>query len=227
MELGRLIEEHLPRAYGLARSIAGSSADAEDALGSAVAQVLAHPERYDPARPFFPFFAGFVIRVALGQERAKRRRAVKEGAAVQRSSQEAPASELERREARQAVRAALADLAPEERAAVLLTHVEDLSQADAGEILGLPQRTVSDLARRGKEKLGAALARLGYAGAALGPLFAAATCEPVPAALGAKLNVLLAAKATFGTAVVGAQHAAPLQPRTARSAKTPAAGRIE
>lgn len=191
MGLGEEIVRHLDRAYALARSVTPGRADAEDAVSAAVAALLSRPGRYDPSRPFFPYFARAVINAAHSQRRAAARRAAREEETVRRPEQPDGAERLERQEAAAVVRAALGRMPEDERAAVLLAHVEGLSMVDLAASLGVSRTTASDRARRGAERLRAALARAGYEGAALGGLLAALPREPAPQALNAAVETMI------------------------------------
>ena len=190
MELAARIEASLPEAYAIARAVTASEEDAEDAVGSAVVAVLSRPDRFDPARPFLPYFARVVVNSARGLHRSARRRREREEIAMVRTPGATEGSRLERRETAAAVRTALEALPVDERAAVLITHLGGLSQADAGEILGLPTRTVSRRVGSALEKLRRMLTRAGFAGLALPALLADAIRRPVPGRLSARVHAL-------------------------------------
>ncbi len=190
MDLERQIEASLPEAYAIARAVTAGEEDAEDAVGNAVVAVLSRPDRFDPARPFLPYFARVVVNSARGLHRSARRRRKREEIAMVRAPETTNQGELDRRETAAAVRTAIEALPVDERAAVLVTHLRGLSQADAGEILGLPTRTVSRRVQRGTEKLRKMLTRAGFAGLALPALLAETVLRPVPGRLSARVHEL-------------------------------------
>jgi len=204
-DTGALIVEHLEKAYAVARAVTESAADAEDALGEAVTRLLSGAERRDEARAFFPYFARTVVNAAHSLRRSEGRRAAREEKVMAENERGRRPEPVERDETTSAVRAALGALPPEERAAVALTHLEGLSQAEAGEALGLSQRAVSRHARDGLRRMRGRLARAGFAGAIAPGVFAAAICEPVPGLLAGYVGKLVAG--AKGTAAVGSSAA--------------------
>ena len=198
MRLADLVERNLSGAYALARSAVDDPADAEDAVNAAVASILSGAGRYDPARPFFPYFARAVLNAARTRRRTEARRAVREEAVMPKASGPSGLERLERAEEAAATRAALAALESEERTAVLLAHMEGLSTTDVAGILGVPRTTAADRVRRGVEKLRAALVRAGFGAMALSGLVAAQTRAPVPARLAGAVRSLVKSKAAAG-----------------------------
>jgi len=91
---------------------------------------------------------GYLFRTAMNVFRNRYRRAV---LALRRTMSSAPASdELAAVETRDEVVRLLRDLPPRERAAVVLTSIMDLSNEEAGRMLGIRASTVRALTSRGR-----------------------------------------------------------------------------
>jgi RNA polymerase sigma-70 factor (ECF subfamily) len=208
MRITELLESNLSKAYALAYSLTNRPADAEDAVNTAVADILSHSSGYDRTRPFFPYFAKTIFN-ALNKQRIveDQRRQREKNHALIVVNEERKGTEMEKNETTAWVRAALAELPEEERAAVVLTHLQGLTQAEAGEVLGISQQTLSKRVRRGLEKMRRRLTQAGIAEAAVPLALAKLWNEPAPrsifenaARLAKKAAIKTAATAAVGTA---------------------------
>jgi len=207
VDMGHEIEAHLAEAYALAYGLTRNAADAEDAVSGAVVALLSRRGRYDPSRPFAPYFARSVVNAAHDLHRSARARATQEGKAMPTGKN--GADERQRRETAAAVREAVGALPFEERAAVLLTHLQGLSQTDAAKALGVSQKTVSTRARRALERLRVSLAGAGLAGAALTDWGATLARGPLPASLAERVHgLVIGTKTTAATAAAASASAA-------------------
>jgi RNA polymerase sigma-70 factor, ECF subfamily len=128
-------------------AVTGNSAEAEEIMQDAF---LALWERWDRVGTLQDP-TGYLYRTAMNVFRKRSRRAA---LAVRRALSLAPDpvpfGEIDER---QDVIAALAELTPRQRAALVLTDVMDYSSEDAGRALGVTAGTVRGLASRARENL--------------------------------------------------------------------------
>ncbi len=139
------------RALQTARLIAGDWATAEDCLQEGAIRAWRAIGRFEPGRPFAPWFLKIVVNEAL---KTRRRSPVYElpdnlvsrpGSAINADpdAQSGDADlHLEQLAARQAVAAALASLDAAHRAPVVLFYFNDLSEKEIATLLGLRLSTV-------------------------------------------------------------------------------------
>jgi RNA polymerase sigma-70 factor (ECF subfamily) len=156
-----LVIRYEARVRGLCRRILGSAADAEDAAVSAFVKAWRSLPRYAPGRSFAAWLLTIAAREAISLGRSRK---------VWRPLADAEASGLAAcpggaggspdpeavamaREEAHAVRQALAKLAPEARAAVVLRYQWDWSYRAIAEALRLPSGTVGALLHRAKRTL--------------------------------------------------------------------------
>lgn len=137
----------LPRLRRFARSLAGSTADADDLLQSTVERALSRgvPDGIDVMRWMFKVCKNLYIdemRSRQVRERAAARPELAEGTAV--SGEAVAIGELSLRE----VDRAMASLTEEQRAVISLVAVEGMSYREAADVMDIPIGTVmSRLAR--------------------------------------------------------------------------------
>ena len=193
-----LAARHAGKVYAAARRVTGDAHAAED-VSQAVFLILARKARRLAGQPGL---AGWLVRtatfVAARARRERIRRSVREEAAMR--TQEAPRGtrdEARWRRVAPHLDAALAKLPAGYRAAVVLRHVDGLSQAETARELGISQSAVSMRVARGLEKLRARLAKRGamLSAAILGTLLAGRASAAPPAGLVASIQA-----ACLGTA---------------------------
>lgn len=143
---GRLFARHWPTAWRTALAITGSRAAADDIAQDALVRAFAGIDRFDPSRPFGPWLHRIVANRALDHLRAERRLVPLE-AAPEPPAPDPPAP------ADAELLAALARLRPERRAVVVLRHLLDYSPREIGEMLDLPEGTVSSRLARALDEL--------------------------------------------------------------------------
>lgn len=137
-----LLERHYDRIFGLAFRLTGARAEAEDLTQDvclALPAKLAHFQ--GRAR-----FTTWLYRVAVNAAHDRRRRAATHARAAGHWGERELALRAEMAEAAQAqdwLAHTMRDLAPELRDTVALTLGEELSQAEAAEILGVSEGTVA------------------------------------------------------------------------------------
>ena len=151
-----LARRHLPAMVGLARRILGNAADAEDVAQEAMLRVWVHAPRWQPLALFRTWLTRVVVNLCLDR---KRRAPWVELEAAGEIVDPAPgASELaERGERERLVAEAIAKLPDRQRAAIVLTYSEGMSNAQVAEALGTSVSAVETLLVRGKQNLRRAL----------------------------------------------------------------------
>nr|WP_160008973.1 RNA polymerase sigma factor SigE [Nocardioides sp. AX2bis] len=175
-----VVERHSDRVYRLAYRLTGDKHDAEDLTQEVFVRVFRSLDGYTPGT-----FEGWLHRITtnlfLDQARRKQRirfDALSDARADSLSSTTPePGTAYADRTFDDDVERALATLAPDFRAAVVLCDVEGLSYEEIAEILGAKLGTVRSRIHRGRAQLRTALAhrapengRARYSGPATGPL---------------------------------------------------------
>ena len=116
--------------------------DADDAAQDAFLSALVKLPQYDPRRPFRPWLMRIAVNAATDR---RRRRAVRRAEPLDGylpSGETLPDADADRRALGQRLRVALATLPERRRLAVVLFDVEGYTQAEIGQILGVPEATV-------------------------------------------------------------------------------------
>jgi RNA polymerase sigma-70 factor (ECF subfamily) len=152
-----LTRRHLPAMLGLARRILGNAADAEDVVQEAMLRVWTHAPRWQPLALLRTWLSRVVVNLCL--DRKRRAAWVGLDAAGELVdpapgvTESAEAAERDRRLA-----AAIGDLPARQRAAIVLSYTEGMSNAQVAEILDTTVSAVETLLVRGKQNLRRALA---------------------------------------------------------------------
>jgi RNA polymerase sigma-70 factor, ECF subfamily len=151
-----LARRHLPAMLGIARRILANAADAEDVAQDAMLRVWIHAPRWQPLALFRTWLTRVVVNLCLDR---KRRAPWVELEAAGEIADTAPdaSGQAELNERDQMVAKAIADLPARQRAAVVLTYSEGMSNAQAAEILDTSVSAVETLLVRGKQNLRRAL----------------------------------------------------------------------
>lgn len=153
----QLARRHLPVAVALARRILGNTADAEDVAQEAMLRVWTNAPRWQPLALFRTWFRRVVVNLCL--DRKRRAQWVDLEAAGEIVDPAANAGEqVERGERDQLVRAAIGRLPARQRAAIVLTYSEGLSNAEVADALDTSVSAVETLLVRGKQNLRRSLA---------------------------------------------------------------------
>ena len=142
-----LFRRHWPRAHRAAWLVVHDAAAAEDVAQEAFLAAVRALDRFDRRRPFGPWLHRIVVNRAIDHARAREvRREVPAEASVSASAalSDGPSGE---------VLAALACLAPEHRAVIVLRHLLEFTPGEIAQVLGLPRGTVNSRLRRGLDAL--------------------------------------------------------------------------
>jgi RNA polymerase sigma-70 factor (ECF subfamily) len=156
-DLERLFAMHWRRAHRAAYLIVHDASAAEDIAQEAFISAMRALDRFDRTRPFGPWLHRIVVNRAIDHARARAlRREVAELAARAAEANDPGAdvsSELV---------SVLAELAPEQRAVVVLRHLLGYTPSEIGDLLGLPRGTVNSRLRRGLDHLATRLEDEGW-----------------------------------------------------------------
>ena len=150
---GRLVQMHQQALRAFLRRLCGNAADADDLAQEAFVFAWEHIRRFDPSRSFRPWLFGIAWRKHREGKRGWIRRLTRQGRAATDTEilfQPDPGLRLD-------LVKAMAGLAPEQKAALLLCLGAEFTHAEAAEALALPLGTVKSHVARGREKLIAAL----------------------------------------------------------------------
>lgn len=154
---GTLVERYAEQARRVARAVLGDPDDADDAAQDAFLSALMKLGQYDPARPFGPWLMRIVANSATDR---RRRRAVRRTDPLEPSlvgGGPRPDVMAERAALGERLRAALDELTPRRRLAVVLFDVEGYSHAEIAQVLGIPEGTVRSEVFHARRKLRALL----------------------------------------------------------------------
>jgi RNA polymerase sigma-70 factor (ECF subfamily) len=152
-DIEALFRCHWPRARRAAYLVVHDSAAAEDIAQEAFLAAVRNLDRFDWRRPFGPWLHRIVVNRAIDFARARTLRSEHALTTVGGPSVEdnldvdAPP-----------VLVALAQLAPEHRAVIVLRYLLEYTPGEIAKLLDLPRGTVNSRLRRGLDALGQALA---------------------------------------------------------------------
>jgi RNA polymerase sigma-70 factor (ECF subfamily) len=153
----RLVERHYGWALGFADRMLGGRHEAEDLVQTAFLRVWQGAARWEPNAKFSTWLYRVLHNLCVDQFRARRAGASEplDGELAQALPDRATGSEDHvlglQRAAR--VRAALAELPARQRAALVLCYYEELSQAEAAQLLGVSEGALESLLSRGRAAL--------------------------------------------------------------------------
>ena len=150
-----LAERHAGAALRLARRILGNEAMAEDVVQDALLRVWINAPRWRPEAAFRTWLYRIVVNLCLS---ARRRAADLPLDAAEQIPDAGltPDEQLRQRERDQRLEAAIDALPQRQRAAIVLTYQEGLSNADVAEVLDTSVSSVETLLVRARRTLRAA-----------------------------------------------------------------------
>ena len=161
-----LIEAHAPRLLALARRMLGSEAEAEEVVQEAMLRLWRNAGNWRQGEARVSTWLYTVTR-NIGTDRLRRARTTPLPAGFE-PADPAPgaAAGIQDRARAEALRAALAELPERQRSAVEMRHLDELTNPEIAEIMGLTVEAVESLQARGrrrlKELLSGARAALSY-----------------------------------------------------------------
>jgi len=155
----QLTGRHLPAMLGLARRVLGNAADAEDVVQEAMLRVWTHAPRWQPLAAFRTWLTRVVVNLCLDRKR-KARWVDLEAAGEIVDPTPGAAEQSETNERDRHLAGAIEQLPARQRAAIVLTYNEGLSNAQVAEVLDTTVSAVETLLIRGKQNLRRALGNL-------------------------------------------------------------------
>ncbi len=155
---GVLVERYAPQARRVARAVLGDPDEADDAAQDGFLSALVKLGQYDSRRPFGPWLMRIVANAATDRRRRRQVRRVESLDPGLVGGGPRPDTEAVRSELGERLRAALAELPPRRRTAVVLFDVEGYSHGEIAEMLGIPEGTVRSEVFHARRRLRALLA---------------------------------------------------------------------
>lgn len=137
---------HWPRAYRAAYLVTHDAGASEDIAQESFLAAVRALDRFDRRRPFGPWLHRIVVNRAIDWTRARNLRGEVELVDALPAPPEVPVDGE--------TFAALARLAPEHRAVIVMRYVLELTPGEIAEALDLPRGTVNSRLRRGLDSLG-------------------------------------------------------------------------
>lgn len=149
-----LLAASYPRVHRCTLGMLGDEQEAREVAQEALLKAWRARESYDPARPFHPWLMT-IVRNLCRDTRQRRFHRPYVGVDTERVVSSAPnaLSLLGSHEAQERVRHAMDKLHPDHREILSMRHFEDLSYAEIGELLGVPQGTVMSRLFRARKAL--------------------------------------------------------------------------
>jgi len=147
-----LVSKYQGPALNLAYRLLGDPAEAEEAVQETFLRVYRNAGRFHPAAPFRAWF--FQILANICKDTMKKSKPVYGSVLPDRASpQEGAAASFERRQREQTIGRELARLPVNQRLALLLSFVEDLSYRDIAHSLNVSIKSVESLLVRAKKTM--------------------------------------------------------------------------
>jgi RNA polymerase sigma-70 factor, ECF subfamily len=147
----RLFALHWPAAHRAAYMVVHDAVAAEDIAQEAFLSALRSLDRFDLRRPFAPWLHRIVVNRAIDWARV---RALRQEVDAERVPELAAAGRVDDDPAwSDEVIAALATLAPDHRAVVVMRYVLEYTPGEIAQLLDLPRGTVNSRLRRALDRL--------------------------------------------------------------------------
>jgi RNA polymerase sigma-70 factor (ECF subfamily) len=155
-----LVRRYLRRAFAVAYHVMQHREDAEDLVQDAFIAVLEQIDRYDPQRPFAPWFFRILVNRGLNARKSRRVRqteAIPESTAGRSAS---PAAQAERAELEGRLRAAVDALPARHGLVVRLVELEGFTTTEVAQMLDLSASTIRWYVHEARQRLRVALGPL-------------------------------------------------------------------
>lgn len=151
-----IVERYNRVLFSVALRMLADYEDARDATQNAFVKAFEHLDTYDPARKLFSWLYRILVNECLNLQRARH-----PGEPLDDETQsplDDPLEAVAANETRDRVQLALQALPFDSRQVVVLRHFADLSYAEIGETLGIPEKTVKSRLFTARQRLAQLLA---------------------------------------------------------------------
>lgn len=165
-----LVARHDERAQRLAYGVLRDPSRTHDVVADAFLAVVSKANRFDPSRPFVPWFNRIVVNLAIKDVQRELRRRRIAGLLRRPIEGNDPSQAAEAGEVREAIALAFARLHPRDRAVVTMRLVLEMSEQETAEALGCPVGTVKSRLARARQQLHHYLRDRGIFSASADPL---------------------------------------------------------
>jgi RNA polymerase sigma-70 factor, ECF subfamily len=147
-----LVNRHLPRVLALTRRMLGNQASAEDAAQEVLLRLWTHAASYDAARALL---TTWLTRIATNVclDRLRKRQEEQWDDSYDQPVAASQEKTIEDRQLAQRVDAALRTLPDRQRLAIVLCHYEELSMAEAADMMETSVEAVESLLGRARRSL--------------------------------------------------------------------------
>jgi RNA polymerase sigma-70 factor (ECF subfamily) len=157
---GALVDAYGRAVFNLALRMVGNREDARDLSQMVFVKAYQKLETFDGRSRFFSWMYRIAINESLNW-RGRRKQQVELDERME-SGEPLPDERAAASEEERMVQEALQDLTPEYRQVIVLRHFLDLSHAEMGTVLQLPEKTVKSRLHTARSRLGEALRKRGY-----------------------------------------------------------------
>jgi len=155
-----IIDKYQKTIFNVALRMINDAQDAEDVAQAVFTKVFEKLDTYNPRHKFFSWLYRMVVNESLNFLNHKKRfEGLDEGLL---SREEMPDERYERNETAEQIGHALMQLAPGERALIVLKHFQELSYKEIGSIFEIPEKTVKSRLFSARQLLKIALLREGF-----------------------------------------------------------------
>ena len=154
-----LVLRYQSLAWKTAYRFLGDSMEAEDIAQEAFLRILDAAPRYRPTATFRTYFYRILAHLCIDRTR-KRQLAIMDNVPEMADPSPGPTESLMEKERCAQVRTALDTLPPNQKAAMILRHYEDLSYSEIAQILDITPKAVEGLISRAGASLQARLSHL-------------------------------------------------------------------
>ena len=154
---GQLVVHHQRAVFNIAYRMMGNRQEAEDVAQESFVKTYQALDRFDRERPFAPWLYRITTNTALNWIKRRRPEAELEEETARVTATPSPEAQAIAAETSERLRAAIATLPPNYRAAIELRHFQGLSYQEMSESLDVPLSDVKSWLFRARRKLREAL----------------------------------------------------------------------
>ena len=150
-----LVDSYQAQVYNVALHITGSRDDAMDVTQSAFVKAYEKLHTFDLTRRFFSWLYRIAINEALNLKRRRGRESALPTDLVELAPD--PETDISRPETTRLLHLPLRELTAQQRAVIVLKHLQGLSYREVAEVLGVPEKTVKSRLFSARRRLRGAL----------------------------------------------------------------------